>query len=35
MDAVSNAIDQVVSLPPEVLIGAAVVMVVGFVLLRR
>lgn len=35
MDAVSDAIDQVASLPPEILITMAVVAVIALALLRR
>jgi hypothetical protein len=33
--AVTNAVDQVISLPPEILISGAVVAVIGVILLRR
>jgi hypothetical protein len=32
---VSDAVDRVAALPPEVLIGAAVILLVGFLVLRR
>jgi hypothetical protein len=35
MDAVSDAVDQVATLPPEVLVGVAIAALVGLVLLRR
>ena len=35
MDAVSDAMDQIASLPPEFLIVATVVAIVGLVFLRR
>ena len=34
-DAVGDAMDQVMALPPEVLVGAAIAAVIGLVLLRR
>lgn len=35
MDAIGDAADQVASLPPEILVGAVIAVVVGWVLLRR
>lgn len=35
MDALADAADQVASQPPEILIGAAIVAIIGVVLLRR
>ena len=35
MDAISDAVDQVASLPPEVLIGATIAILIAVVLLRR
>ena len=35
MDTLSDAVDQIATLPPEVLIGAAVVAVIGLVFFRR
>jgi len=35
MDAFSDVLDQVVSLPPEILIGATAVVFVAILLLRR
>jgi hypothetical protein len=35
MDAVSGAVDQVMSQPPEILLGIAVVALIGLVIIRR
>lgn len=35
MDAIGDVVDEVASLPPEVLVGAAIVALVALVLLRR
>lgn len=35
LDALSDAVDQIASQPPEILIGIAIVALIGLVLIRR